>query len=55
MPTPLGFHERLQAVLSVVGGIKSEEDKRATTNVQDGLAFCDLFSFVPLCLFELKR
>ena len=31
-----------------------EEDKRATTNMQNGLAFCRLFSFVLSEPFELE-
>ena len=32
-----------------------EEDKRATTNVQNGLVFFSLFSLVSFPLFELKQ
>ena len=39
--------------VDVGGGVsKSEEDKRATTNVQNGLVFFFLFSFI---IFELKQ
>ena len=33
----------------------SEDDKRATTNVQNGLVVFFLFSFVLFIIFELKQ
>ena len=37
------------------GGFGSEEDRRATTNVQNGLVFFFLFSFINFLIFELKQ